>query len=406
MTATKSERSTATILASREQALQAARALHASLASRTAHAEELRSVPSETIEELRDVGLFGLMTPRRWGGSELGYAAVLEVQAELASACVSTGWVYGVLTGHSWLAALFPERAQADVFQDDPQALIASLLRLSGEAPAKVDGGFRWQGGTGRFCSGIDHSAWVLLGGTVTDGDAGPEAWYFLIPREDVEIVDDWHAVGLKGTGSKSILVKDAFIPDYRAVKFADLSAGRGPGAALHHTWTYHLPYDSIWPLTLSGAALGGARGALEAFTRATASRLAKLPPIAQASNGTALRRLATAAAQIEASFALLLADATAADTAPAGSTIGDLEKARRQRNLAYAVQQCRLAVNDLYEGSGGSGVYLGGEMQRWWRDVNAAAQHIAFAWDLSSVGYGRAAVGLSSGPAVPAIKR
>lgn len=406
MSAIKSERATSTFVASREEALGAARSLHAGISARAARTEELRSLPQETVDELLGAGLFGLMTPKRWGGSELGYAAVLEVQAELASACVSTGWVYGVLTGHSWLAALFPEQAQADVFEHDPQALIASLLRLGGEAPVEVDGGFRWQGGTGKFCSGIDHSAWVLLGGVVRDDDGGSEAWYFLIPREDVEVVDDWHTVGLQGTGSKSIVVKDAFIPAYRAVRFSDLSAGRGPGAALHDSWTYQLPYDSIWPLTLSGAALGGARGALDAFTRVTASRLAHLPAIGQVANGAALQRLATAAVQVEAAYALLHADATAADMAPVGSTIDELERARRQRNLAYAVQQCRQAVNELYEGSGGSGVYLSGAMQRWWRDVNAAAQHIAFTWDLSSVGYGRAAVGLPVAPVGPALKR
>ena len=383
------------VLADRDEALAAVRKLAPSIAGRAEETESLRSVPAETIEELVDAGLFGLVTPHRWGGSELGFRALLEVQAEIASACPSTGWVHGVLAGHTWLTALFPPEAQAEVFAD-PRALIASLIRLGGTPPQRVPGGFRWQGGRGRFCSGIDHSHWVLVGGQVTEDDGKGEAWYFLIPRSEVEIIDDWHAVGLRGTGSKSIVVADSFIPGHRAVRFADLGAGRAPGTDLHGGASYRLPYDAVWPLSLSGAALGAARGALAAFTTATRKRVGALPPVAQAGNGPALVRLARAAAMVDAATSLLLADAAAVDEAPLGTTFDQLEKARRARNLAFAVQQCREAVNHLFEASGGSAVFDSGPMQRWWRDVNASASHVAFTWDLASAAYGRAAIGLS----------
>lgn len=382
------------VLASREEALDAARRLAPAIAARAEATEQNRSVPEESIRELLDAGLFGVVTPRRWGGSELGFGTMLEVQAEIASACASTGWVYGVLAGHTWLGALFPEPAQAELFAN-PRSLAASLIRLGGEQPTRVDGGFRWAGGTGKFCSGIDHSDWVLVGGQVTEEDGTGEAWYFLLPAEDVEIIDDWYAVGLKGTGSKSLRVRDAFIPEHRAVRFRDLSAGRAPGAALYADGHYSLPYETVWPLSLAGAPLGAARGAIRAFTAATEKRVAGLPPVAQAANGPAFVRLAKASAQVEAALALLLKDAAAADDALPGSTYTGLEKAARSRNLAYAVQQCRDAVNTLYEASGGSGVYLSGEIQRWWRDVNAASQHVAFTWDLAAMAFGRAAVGL-----------
>lgn len=389
-------RSLPQVLASREAALETARALKDGIAGRTALTEELRSVPAESIAEIMDSGLFGLVTPRRWGGSELGFGTMLEVQAELASACTSTGWVYGVLAGHTWLAALFPEQAQEEVFED-PRSLIASLIRLGGNAPERVDGGFRWQGGTGRFCSGIDHSNWVLVGGQVTEENGSSEPWYFLIPATDIEIIDDWHAVGLKGTGSKSLVVKDAFIPAHRAVRFSDLGAGRAPGAALHQAGHYTLPYDTVWPLSLAGAPIGAAMGALNAFVEATTNRLAALPPAVQAGNATAFARIAEAGAKIDAARALLLRDAAAADDALPGTTFTRLEKATRSRNLAFAIQQCRDAANTLYQASGGSGVYLSGEMQRWWRDVNAASQHVAFTWDLAAVAYGRAVSGLEA---------
>ena len=389
------------VLASREEALEAARTLTSGIAARAAETEDLRSVPEATVRELMDAGLFGVVTPRRWGGSELGFGTMLQVQMELASACGSTGWVYGVLAGHTWLASLFPERAQAEVF-DDPRSLIASLIRLGGQQPVRVEGGFRWEGGVGKFCSGIDHSNWVLVGGQVEEEGGSAEAWYFLIPATDVEIVDDWHAVGLKGTGSKSLLVKDAYIPAHRAVRFSDLAQGRGPGAAVHGAGHYTLPYDAVWPMSLAGAPLGAAKGALHAFTEATSKRVAALPPAVQAANGPALARLGLAAAQIDAATALLQQDADVVDHAQPGATFTGLEKARRSRNLAFAVQQCREAVNTVYQASGGSGVYLSGDMQRWWRDVNAASQHVAFTWDMASVAYGKAAIGLDAGAGRP----
>lgn len=393
-TALASERPMPAVLGSREEALAAVRGLKEKIAARTEEAEALRSVPAETIAELTEAGLFGVVTPKRYGGSELGFATLFEVQAELASACASTGWVFGVLAGHSWLAALFPEQAQDDVFAD-PRGLIASLIRLGGEPPERVAGGFRWRGGTGRFCSGIDHSDWVLVGGQVTEADGSGEPWYFLIPRGDVEIIDDWHTVGLRGTGSKSLVVKDAFIPDYRAVRFADLGSGNAPGAAIHEGGLYRQAYDTVWPYSLAGAAVGAARGALEVFTAKTRQRLAGLPPVAQAANGTALARIGHAASQIDAATLLLLHNAEDADRSPAEPIFDNLDKARRHRDLAYAVQQVRAAVNTLYEASGGSGVYSSEPMQRWWRDVNTAAEHVAFTWDLASVAFGRALVGL-----------
>lgn len=387
---------TVPVLGSAEEAVQAVRKLHDSIASRAEQAEQLRSVPAESIRELQEAGLFGIVTPKVYGGSELGFAAMLQAQAELASACASTGWVYGVLAGHSWLGALFEKQAQEEMFSD-PHSLIASLIRLGGEAPVKVDGGFRWSGGTGRFCSGVDHSNWVLVGGQVPV-EEGTEAWYFLIPAEDIEIVDDWHTAGLRGTGSKSIVVKDAFIPTHRAVRFSDLGAGTTPGSRIHTGGLYQLPFDSVWPYSLAGAAVGAARGALEQFTRATSRRLGAAPPLVQASNGTALQRLAKAGAQIDAAMELLLKNCREADAATEDTVFDNLTKARRHRDLSWSVQQCRDAVNTLYEASGGSGIYSSEPMQRWWRDVNAAAEHVAFTWDVTSAAYGRAAAGLEDG--------
>src|SRR5437764_8552618 len=140
------------------EAVAQATLLAPSLRARAAQTEALRQLPKETVDELLASGLFGIASPRRWGGSELSPEVWLEVIAEIAAACGSTGWVYGVLLGHVWLVSQFPLEAQTEVF-GGPNTLIASLIRLGGSVE-RVPGGYRWRAAAGRFCSGIDYSDW------------------------------------------------------------------------------------------------------------------------------------------------------------------------------------------------------------------------------------------------------
>jgi alkylation response protein AidB-like acyl-CoA dehydrogenase len=248
--------------ADQASALAAVRALTPGFRERAERTEQARSIAPENIDELLDAGLFNLLTPTKWGGSELGFDSVMAVQSEIAAACGSTGWVHGVLSGHTWLLSFFSEQVQREVFAD-PRSLVAALVRLGGTSPEAVPGGYRWRGGRGRFCSGIDHSNYVMVGGQVTQPDGTSEGMYFMLPREDVEIIDDWHTVGLRGTGSRSLHVPDAFIPEYRTVRLSDMAAGTAPGSALNDTAFYRLPYLTAWPLSLAGAPIGLAREAL-----------------------------------------------------------------------------------------------------------------------------------------------
>jgi alkylation response protein AidB-like acyl-CoA dehydrogenase len=144
------------ILASRAAAVDVARALLPRLRTRARQVDSDRQVPSETIRDLMDAGLFGVLTPKSLGGSELGIATLVDVAVQVASACGSSGWVYGVLAGHSWLLNLFPIAAQREVFAN-PRALSATVFRFGGEVRA-VAGGYQLTKGEGRFCSGIDHA--------------------------------------------------------------------------------------------------------------------------------------------------------------------------------------------------------------------------------------------------------
>ena len=382
------------LLASRAEALEKVRALVPRIRARAEKAESDRRIPDETIAELLDAGLFNIATPRASGGANLGFATLVEVASAIASACGSSGWVYGVLTGHSWMAALFPPQAQAEVFAN-PRVLTASVFRLGGKT-IPVDGGYRLVGGEGRFCSGIDFADWVIVGNAVHRPDGTTEPRFLLVSTQDVEIVDDWFTAGMRGTGSRTIRVKDAFIPEHRTVLSADLMRGTSPGATHHKDApNYSVPFAVAQPFSLIGAPLGMARSAVDTLAESLTKKFGAMPVEQASEQGALFVRLAKAAADVDAAEALILRDAALLDALTDPAKLSAVDRSRVQRDLAYAAQSCRYAVTSLFEAGGGSGIYDSSALQRIWRDVNSATAHMAFNWDDAAANFGRFRLGL-----------
>jgi 3-hydroxy-9,10-secoandrosta-1,3,5(10)-triene-9,17-dione monooxygenase len=356
------------------------------LRARVSTTDALRRIPDETIVDLFDLDLFGLATPRRWGGGEFGPETWIEVTARLAAGCGSTGWVYGVLLGHMWLVSQFPADAQAEVFAR-PDVLVASLVRLGGAAPERVAGGFRWRAARGRFCSGVDHAQWIVVGGNVSSGGdvEQAQARWFLIPTADVTVVDDWFSVGLQGTGSKSIEVAEAFIPEHRSIPQSAVMDGTAPGRAINRAPLYGLS-GSTWAFPLPAACLGIAREAL----RVTRDNLRAKYARTLDAQSALLATFGVAASEIDLANQVLRARAVRLMDS-AKRPYSSLESIAHRRDIAFAVQRARRAVNQLLELSGGGGVYASATIERLWRDCNASAAHASFGWDASMAAYGRA---------------
>jgi 3-hydroxy-9,10-secoandrosta-1,3,5(10)-triene-9,17-dione monooxygenase len=382
-----------TIEERREYALAQVQSLLPEVRERAAAVDEERCVADKTIEALLDADLFNVLTPRTFGGAELGIETLVRITADLAGACGSTGWVYGVLAGHSWLLNLFPVEAQKEVFAD-PRTLTATVFRLSADI-SEVDGGYRLVNGAGKFCSGIDFASWVIVGSAVQRDASPPEPRFFVVPRADIEIIDDWHTVGMRGTGSRSIRISEAFIPAHRSVSLGDLLAGSSAGARFHEGPLYRMPFQFVAPFSIIGAPLGMARNAVNVTSAMLGSFLDGQGENQVAGRSASLARLGTAAAQADAAFALVLDDARCIDAVRNPESLDENLRLRLPRNWAYAAQTARAAVNSLFEGSGGSSIYAASQLQRIWRDVNSAAQHFAFVWDTAMTDSGRAMLGL-----------
>lgn len=357
------------VFISRAAAMAKVRELLPRIRARAPRTEADRMVPVETIAELVDSGLCGIVTPKIFGGSELGMSSLVETTTEIATACGSTGWVFGVLTGHSWMLNLFPVEVQREVYRD-PRALSATVYRLNGKA-TPVKGGYRLADAGGRFCSGIDHARWVIVGNAVIREGAPPEPRFFILPRSDVEVVDDWFTSGMRGTGSRSIKIADAFVPEHRSISTVELQSGMTEGAKFHGSPLYRMPMTGLPPFSIIGAPLGMARGAMRCFAEGIKDRLATFSELQLAEQSAMFARIAQASADVDTSYALVMEDLAIIDNAADPAEITALQRARFQRDVAFAAQKCRYAVTSIFEVNGGSGIYDSSELQRIWRDVN-----------------------------------
>ena len=389
------------VVKSSADALAKVRALLPEIEAADKQAEADRHVPDELVEKIRASGLFGIIMPKNLGGSALGFADLVRVTTEIGTVSGSAAWVFGVLAGHSWLINLFPEQAQSEIM-GDPTTLLGTVFRLNGEVVEEGDG-YRLTGGNGRFCSGIDYATWVIIGNAVKKADGSIEPRFFVVPKSDIEVVDDWYTMGMRGTGSRSIKIDSAFIPAHRSCSLADMLSGSTPGAKLHEGAIYRMPFADLAPFSIVGAPLGLAKGMLQRLAKDIGGKLAGGEPLEIAEQSATLARIAEAGAEIDAALALVLSDADMVDQAKEPSDISPLQRAQIPRNWAWAVQRARQAANRVFEISGGSAIYDGPAMQRMFRDLNSGSQHFAFTWDRAMTGYGRALTGLKAGEfAVP----
>ena len=207
---------------------------------------------------------------------ELDFVAVVDIPAEIARGCPSTAWNVGNLACHHWILGYYHPDTQREVWDANPDALIASSIALAAGRARKADGGFvvsgRWP-----FSSGVDNSDWNMLAVTVY-GDDGKTAidWRLcLVPKSDYEIIDTWYAMGMSATGSKDIAVTELFVPERRALALPLCRGGlEHPGAALNAGPLFRIPIVAAAALPLAPAALGAAEGAYELFLASMAKRV------------------------------------------------------------------------------------------------------------------------------------
>jgi 3-hydroxy-9,10-secoandrosta-1,3,5(10)-triene-9,17-dione monooxygenase len=363
-----------------ETLIERARAMVPALKARARKCVAEREVPAETIAEMKEAGFFRILQPRRWGGYEMSPNTFFEVQKLLAQGCMSTGWMYGVVGCHPYELALFHNQAQEEVWGKDTSVLVSSSYQPVGKV-TPVEGGFRLSGRWG-FSTGSGHCDWVLLGALVPPAEAGgpPDMRTFLLPRSDYTIDRDaWHVFGLQGTGSHDVIVDDVFVPDYRTHRAVDGFMCRNPGQAENDAPLYRLPWAQVFTRSVSTAAFGGARAAVDAAIAIMQSRIstntgkaAKADPMLHSAIAQAHAQIIEMEATLRLTFDDLMARAEREEDIP------------MELRALYAYQSStvvrRLAslVDGMVQLLGGRAVYTSSEIIQPWLDLNAARAHVA----------------------------
>src|SRR3954469_5701288 len=373
-----------------EDAMRRAREIVPTLAERAQKSEDARVLLPENEKLLHETGLFRYHQPKRFGGMELSFVAVVDIVAELARACPSTAWNVGNLGCHHWLLGYYPPETQHEIWDADPDALIASSIALAAGRGRRVADGFvvsgRWP-----FSSGVDNCDWNMLAVTVYENDKPVDWRLCVVPKSDYKIIDNWYAMGMVGTGSKDIEVREVFVPERRALELAKCRGGlEHPGAALNSGPLFRIPIVAAAGHPLSASALGAAEGALGHVVEVFSKRIGTYTG-AKVSDFQAVQiKVAKARALVDSARYLMRGSALAMERENL-----DIEtKLRLRIQNTLAVMQSREAVETLWSCYGANAIYTRDPLQRFLRDTQAINQHFSFNFDIAGSAFGAAAMG------------
>ncbi|MDP7734153.1 acyl-CoA dehydrogenase family protein [Mycobacterium paragordonae] len=344
-----------------------------------AEAEKIGRLTDDSVKMMKTTGLIRMLQPKSHGGFEVHPRDFAETTMATAALDPAAGWIVGVVGVHPYQLTYADPKVADEVWADDVDTWVASPYAPQGVA-RPVDGGYifngRWQ-----FSSGTDHCDWIILGAMLGDSDGKPlmppQMLHMILPRKDYEIVDDsWNVVGLRGTGSKDVIVKDAFVPTYRTMDATKVMDGTAQREAGMTETLYLMPWSTMFPLGISSATIGIAEGALAAHLAYQRERVG--------ATGTAIKddpyvmyAIGEAAADINAARQELLANADRIyDMVDSGREVSFEDRAAGRRTQIRAVWRAVSAVDEIFARSGGNAARMDKPLQRYWRDVHVGQMH------------------------------
>ncbi|WP_028634144.1 p-hydroxyphenylacetate 3-hydroxylase oxygenase component [Pseudomonas parafulva] len=381
--------------------LEDLKAILPAIAANAFKAEQDRSVPAENIASLKSIGMHRAFLPKQYGGLEISLPQFAQCIALLAGACASTAWAMSLLCTHSHQMAMFPAKLQQDVWGTDPDATASSSIAPFGRTE-EVEGGVTFSGEMG-WSSGCDHAEWAILGFRRPNDEGTQDYCFAVLPRSDYEIRDDWYAVGMRGSGSKTLIVRGAFVPEHRIQKAKDMMEGKSAGFGMYpDSKIFFAPYRPYFASGFSTVSLGIAERMLEVFREKTRNRVRAYTGAAVGAATPALMRLAESTHQVAAARALLekswdeIAQYSERHEYPSRATL-----AFWRTNQGYAVKMCIQAVDRLMEAAGGGAWFDTSELQRLFRDSHMTGAHAYTDYDVCAQILGRELMGLEPDPAM-----
>ena len=355
---------------------------------RSLDAESRGSIDSANAEEIRSIGAHRLTQPFNFGGAQSSIEDHMRAVAVAGEYCMSTAWCLAVWSAHNWMASHFPAGGQHDFWQDPRNLISASIVP---KTKFKAVGQDVLVSGRFSFGSGCDHASWLGVGGLV--GDKTPSPVICMLPKDSISIDhESWEVSGLRGTGSKELVIAgEVLVPAHRVLRVSESMNRESPGQKLYDHPLYMTPWRTTAILVLAAPLIGAAKAAIGRFRERMDNHVLLALKTTQLNDPLALNRLAESSAEIQAAELMLYHAAKQLDLLGAADEVDPLDNAVIIRDCGFAVRLLANSVDRLFEASGGSALSSAEPMQRIWRDVHAARSHAVLTWDHASHTYSQA---------------
>ncbi|CAN5917385.1 acyl-CoA dehydrogenase family protein [soil metagenome] len=372
-------------------------ALIPALRQRAVAVDELRQMVPENVADLKAAGVARLYQPVRFGGCEADMRSGVEALSAVGRGCGSSAWCFVQHLTHNFMLSQWPDQGQHDIWDADPACLVSGIFIAGAGRARSAEGGYllsgRWP-----LVSGVNTSDWCLFAAFV-DGGGVDTHRYFALPRHEIEIVDTWRSVGLKGSASNDVAVVDRFVPAHRTLSIQQLKGGSTPGNALNTSPLYRTPAYSIFGVYISAAVLGIAEAGLEFYLEGARRRVALTSGQKVGGYPTQQVKVAEASAAIAAARQLLFSICDEASAISARDGLPDDEqRARFRSQAAFAGRLAARAVEQLWDAGASSSVYSDNPMSRVYRDMSVAGRHFTQNWDVNGSTHGRVLMGYELG--------
>ena len=355
--------------------------------------EAARTLSARAVELLHQAGLTRIVSPAAYGGYQLPVRALVEAERVVAQGSTAASWVLMVCAAHTFIAGRMPRRGQDEIFGADPGMLIPGVPSLRGTCQ-RTKGGYilngRWP-----YASGADHGDWVLIGCKGIRNEAGDScpSLIVVLPKANVVIDDTWFTLGMRGTGSKDLVLDNVFIPDHYAVPLSEAQLGTVPGVDIA---LYRLPIRPALATMLLGTIVGMAERGLQLFVDQTRTRRDVYTGTMKVDSPGMQRRVAEASAEIACAWALTQQNCDLLEQAMRHDPpMPTAARAQVRWNAAYATELCRRACNRLFEGAGAGAAHDSHVMQIFFRDMNTATHHAMLDFDSNVEIQGKSLLGV-----------
>jgi 3-hydroxy-9,10-secoandrosta-1,3,5(10)-triene-9,17-dione monooxygenase len=396
----KQERIAAAVLTSNELALvEKAKSLFPLLRERIPETDRLGKLPKDVEQALIDARMFDITTPRAYGGHECSFAAYKEIVAELGRADPSAAWTVNLINICNYFIATMMPRAVTDkIFTTPGGARSCGVFSAIADKVKKVEGGYLIEEGRWPFNSGFYHANWETLGiAMVNEKGEKFDEGLAVVPIDQVRALDDWDTIGLRGSGSTTVVVKNVFVPEDHVFPFSRMIPGDFGGPFFKESSIYRSAFVPVAAVILTFPALGIARAAIDLFIERLGPRGIQYTSYTKQSEAPLTHlQLGEASAKLDAAELVIKNVLEEIEAYAAAGRYPDAKvRLRHRRDSAYASRQIWEGVDLLANASGGTLAQAKSLLNRFWRDARIANLHGVLNTEANFEHFGRVLVGL-----------